>query len=46
MFRVKKIDKKVASTNYVSISIDVILVTFFVNFGHRFLVFLFLTLNK
>ena len=49
MFKVKKKDNRVTLTNCVFMSIDIVLVSFFVDFGHishRFLVFLFLTLNK
>ena len=49
MFKVEKKDTGVMSTNCVFMSLDVALVSFFVNFGHIlhcFPVFLMLTLNK
>ena len=49
MVKVKKEDTRATSTNCMFMSTDAVLVSFFVNFGHisqRFLVFLFLSLNK
>ena len=49
MFKVKKKDARVTSANCIFISIDIGLVSFFVNFGHishRFLIFLSQTLNR
>ena len=49
MFKVKKKDTRAMTINFVFVSVDVSLVSFFVNFGHilhRFLVFLLLTSNR
>ena len=49
MFKVKKNDTRATSVNYMFMSIDAVLVYFFVNLGHilnHFLVFLLLTLNR
>ena len=49
MFKVKKKDTRVTSTKCVFMSIDVVMVSFLVNFrhiSHRFLIFLYLTLNR
>ena len=49
MSKVKKKDTEATSTNSMFMSIDVVLVSFFVNFGHishLFPLFLFLTLKN
>ena len=49
MFKVRKKDTTAMSTNCVFMSIDVVIVSFFVNSGYIsycFLVFLLLTLNR
>ena len=49
MFKDKKKDTSATSINFGFMSIDIVLLSFFVNFGHilhYFPVFLLLTLNK